>query len=343
MIRSCSTLFVLFLLSNLSISQNIDSLIQNGNKLRAIGNPDLAIVEYKKALTINKKSSETNYEMAYTYQILNDFENTIKYCNRTIRARSTKVIEAYILKGSALDYLGKQKKSTRLYCQAIKKHPNNYLLQYNLGITYHNRNKLAKAETQYIKSIEIDKLQPSSHYMLGILMNDSGNRVKSMLSLYFFLLLEPNTERSVEALELLTSLWKKNVEVNPLNPGSEIITYNSNKENINFNSIDLAISSIYARNSRLNKQKQNDYEFFISNTLSLFSLLYNYKDTTNQGPWETLYAKIFKDLASANLVEPFCYYISSSKDDIVINTWLESSKEKIDSFSNWINQRLKEK
>ncbi len=343
MIKSYSTLFVLFLLSHLSISQNIDSLIQNGNKLRTIGNSDLAIVDYKKALTVNKKSSEANYEIAYTYQILNNLKNTIKYCNRVIRLKSTRIIEAYILKGSALDYLGKQKKSTRLYCQAIKQYPNNYLLEYNLGITYHNRSKLADAEIHYIKSMEIDRLQPSSHYMLGILMNDRGDRVKSMLSLYFFLLLEPNTERSADALNLLTDLWQKNLEVNPLTPNSAIITYNPNKESIAFNAIDLAVSSIYARNSGLNRPKQNDYEFLISNTLSLFSLLGDYNNTTSQEPWGTQYIKIFKDLATANLVEPFCYYISSSNDDMLLNGWLELNKEKIDIFSNWVNQRLIER
>jgi hypothetical protein len=172
-------------------------------------------------------------------------------------------------------------------------------------------------------------------------MNDRGDRVKSMLSLYFFLLLEPNTERSAEALKLLTNLWQKNLEDNPLTPNSVIITYNPNKESIAFNTIDLAISSIYARNSGLNRPKQNDYKFFISNTLSLFSLLGDYNNTISQEPWKSLYIKIYKDLATANLVEPFCYYISSSNDDILINGWLELNKEKIDIFSNWVNQRLK--
>lgn len=342
MIKPYSTLFIIFLLSHLSFSQNIDSLIQNGSKLRNIGNPDLAILEYKKALTINKKSSDANYEVAYTYQILNDFKNTIKYCNRVIRLNSTRIIEAYILKGSALDYLGNQKKSTRLYKKAIKQYPNNYLLEYNLGITFHNRNKLVDAEIHYIKSIEIDRLQPSGHYMLGILMNDRGDRVKSMLSLYFFLLLEPNTERSAEALKLLTNLWRKNLEVNPLNPNSTIIKYNPNKERSNYNAIDLAISSIYVRNSGLIMHKQNDFEFFISNTLSLFSLLGDY-NINSQELWRTIYIKMFKDLATINLVEPFCYYINSSNDDIIINIWLESNIEKIDFFSTWVNQRLIER
>ncbi|NVO09450.1 MAG: hypothetical protein HXX16_05760 [Bacteroidales bacterium] len=120
MIKPYSALFTIFLLSHLSFSQNIDSLIQNGSKLRTIGNPDLAILEYKKALTINKKSSDANYEVAYTYQILNDFKNTIKYCNRVISLKSTRIIEAFVLKGSAFDYLGNQKNQLDCIAKQLK-------------------------------------------------------------------------------------------------------------------------------------------------------------------------------------------------------------------------------
>ena len=340
--RYFSILILLLLQSHHCFTQGIDSLTKSGNTLRESGLSELAIAEYQKALAIDKESSVVNYEMAFTYFTINNFRNTIKFCNRIISSKSEKTIEAYILKGSALDYMGKSKKSIRLYNQAIKLYPNNYLLHYNLGITYHNRNKLAEAEVQYLRSIEIDKLQPSSHYMLGVLMNGRGERVKSMLSLYFFLLLEPNTERSTEAYKLLQKQWKQNIEINPSTPNTFKIKYTPNEVR-DFNAIDLAISSIYIKNSGRIRKTLNAYESMISNTTSLFSVIGDYKSTIDKGLWTDFYSTFFNDLVIANQVEPFYYYISSTCDDIIINSWLESNKEKIVLFSNWVNNRLLEK
>lgn len=332
-------LISLILLSLHCSAQKTDSLIQAGKSLRSNENYKQAIEAYLKALKIDKNSPSINYEVAYTYLLINDYKNAIKYCNRIIRLNQEKTVEAYILKGSVLDYMGKSKKSGRLYCNALKKFPNNYLLNYNLGITYYNSNQLTNAKNQFLKAIEIDKLQPNSHFMLGLLMNETGDRVQSMLSLYFFLMLEPNTERSTEAYKILTNAWKQNIEVDSLNSSRFIIKYSPKNINGEFSSIDLSVSSTYAFNLRKNEKGKNDYEIFVSNTSSFFNLLGDYK-AINNDTWHTIYFKFFNDLFLANQVEPFCYYISSTCDDVFINSWLELNKDKIQSFSSWANNRL---
>jgi len=322
-----------------SYAQDVDSLIQVGNTLRNSNNPQQAIKVYRKILEIEKSSSIANYEIAYTYLALNDYKNTIKYSNRVINSKSQKTVEAYVLKGSALDYMEKTKKSIKLYNYAIKHYPNSYLLHFNLGISYFNNGQLLNAKFHFLKSIEIDNLQPSSHFMLGLLLNDTGDRVQSMLSLYFFLMLEPNTERSVEAYKLLINLWKKNIEVDSTKTSSYRIGYNPKEGGGDFNTADLLISSIYARSIGRNQQYKNDYLLLISNTVSFFSLLSDYKDF-KQDVWHSLYVKFFNDLFINNQAEAFCYYISSTCDDAAINSWLEFNRDKIESFSLWANKRM---
>ena len=342
MTKKILMLIFTILISQYSIAQETGSLIQSGNTLRNSDSSQQAIKVYKKILKNDKNSSITNYEIAYTYLTINDYSNAIKYSNRVIKSKSEKTVDAYIIKGSALDYMGKSKKSIKLYSKAINLYPNNYLLNYNIGVTYYNNNQPLNAKIYFLKSIELDKLQPSSHFMLGLLMNEIGDRVQSMLSLYFFLMLEPNTDRSVEAHKLLMSLWKKSIEVDTTKTKSFKIIYNPKTSGDDFNTIDLSISTIYANNIWKNRLINTDYMLLTSNTVSFFNLIGDYKDF-KKDIWHNLYIRFFNDLFINNQVEPFCYYISATCDDLIINSWLESNRDKIETFSRWVNERLMKK
>jgi len=323
-------------------AQNIDSLTIYGIELRNSGNYNQAIQKFQEALSVDKKSPTINYELAVTYLAKNDYRQTIKTCNRIIRTKSQKTIDAIILKGSALDYLGEKNKSIKLYKTAINDYPNNFLLHFNLGISYHNNNQFDEAENEYIKTIELNKLHSSSHLMLGLLMNDYGRRVEGMLSLYFFLLLEPNTDRSVEAYQLLQNLWLQNVEIVKNDTSNIKIFANPKSENKTFNSIDLLVSSIEANTYKQSNKGLNKHENFIRNTDEFFKLFYSFKSHDKENIWENLHLPLFKYINESNLVESYCYYISLTCDDEIINGWHEMNRDKIEIFSRLINSYLQE-
>ena len=87
----------------------------------------------------------------------------------------------------------------------------NYLIRnYNLGYNYYFVKYLDKAESNLINAIQTKTDHASSHLMLGYVNTDAGNRVQSLMALYFFLLLEPDTQRSEEAFVKLRDAWKGN-------------------------------------------------------------------------------------------------------------------------------------
>jgi tetratricopeptide (TPR) repeat protein len=323
-----------------SHSQGLDSLLSRGDDLRSNGYPNLAIKEYLKALELDQNSPKTLYNIAYVYLALGNLNYTVTYCNRIIGLNSEKQLDAYILKGSALDYMGKQKKSIRLYQRALRLYPKNYLLHYNLGICYHNTNNLNNAEDQYLQSIELDKLQPGSYYMLGILLNEKGERVKSILSLYFFLLLEPNTERSVEAYKLLLRQWKHNVKTGPLGIPSIQVMHQSEGENQWMNALDMEMSAIYARNLNLNQNSPADCELLRRNTIALFNSISCIQHPDGIEVWSSELIQLFGDIALADQADVFGYWVSLTCDDASTNAWLEMNRRKISAFSKWINERV---
>ena len=330
--------FLAIILSQNLFSQNIDSLIKEAISLKNQGEYRLAITAFENALKINKNSSEVNLELANIYITSNNYKKALKYCNWIIRNNLTGKAKAYLIKGSVLDYMGKPNRSIRVYKQAILNYPNDYLLHFNLGITYHNRNKINEAESEYIHSIEISPIEPSSHYMLGVVMSQKGERLKSMLALYYFLLLEPDTERSIEAIKLLLELWKQNIEFDPANPSSTKILSSKNKHNA---SLDIEISSIFAKSLSHFTPPIDEFNLLVENTKSLLAKTEIFKDSLEKGIWEKLYFKFYSDLAISNQIEAFSYYTASSCDNSQINGWLETNREKISSFSTWVNKELK--
>ena len=133
-------IFRLFLIFSFSIITASAQEVQNnfiieGIKMYDKGDYEGALEMYKKALTSNPASVQAKYEMASTYLQLKDYTNAIKYSEKVIAANKDYADQAYIVKGTALDYLNKPQDAANIYKQALKKFPKNQLLYYNLALT----------------------------------------------------------------------------------------------------------------------------------------------------------------------------------------------------------------
>ena len=108
--------------------------------------------------------------------------------------------------------MGKTKQSIKLFEKAIKKYGDEYLLCFNLAVNYAKLGDNKNAEKYLIKGLGNNFNHPSSHYVLASIKKQNGEKVPSLLSYYFFLFLEPNTDRSKVALEAILDQTSGNVE-----------------------------------------------------------------------------------------------------------------------------------
>ena len=102
------------------------------------GDYEGAIQFYKKALQSDKNSIQANYELASSYLAIKNYANTLKYADKVIARNLDYVDQAYILKGSALDLMGRKPEAINTYRLALKKYKTNHLLYYNLALTSFN-------------------------------------------------------------------------------------------------------------------------------------------------------------------------------------------------------------
>jgi tetratricopeptide (TPR) repeat protein len=318
-------IFTLFVCKAYGQSSELQKYVSAGVKLFDKG-------EYKKALAIDKKSPLANYEISSTYLVLKEYDMAIEHCDKVIEAKSDYVDQAYILKGSALDVLGKSNEAIKTYKQAIKNYPKNHLLYYNLALTSYNIKEYKEAEEALQKGLQVNPSHANSHLLLCYVMKDQNDRVKSVLPLYNFLLLEPKGKRAESALALLHRQLKKGVKKE--SDKKTIINLNLGDKNNEFTSAEFMLSILEASKNTDENAKKTENELFSETTKSFFTVLGEMKKNKT-GFWWDYYVNYFYSLSSNNHIDALCYHISQSSEDENINKWLKDNNKKILSFLKW--------
>ena len=324
--------FMLLAVGGFAQDKTVKDMLDQGIKLYDNKDYNGAIELYKKILVNNPKLPHANYEIATSYFALKDYENTIKHCNVVIEVNLLFIDQAYALKGSAQDLFGKHLDAINTYKEGVRKFPENHLLYYNLALTSFNLKDYKTADESLMKALKIKPAHASSHLLLGYSMSTQSNRVKCILALSNFLLLEPTGNRAVAAFELMEKEFAKGVKNEGENSVS--ISIPDQKEPDDFSTAEFMLSLLEASNrNELNKNKTS-YELFTGNMKSLFTVLGELKKD-NKGFWWNYYVDFFYTLSEKNHVEAFSYYISQSKKDNTILKWLDDNKDKYEAFSDW--------
>lgn len=313
-------------------SGEVEQLVKEGIEQYDNGDYKAAIATYKKALKLDKESTLVNYEIAMAYFAQEDYEKAIEHSDVVIDAKADLIEESYIIKGSALDLLGKPKEAIKAYNKAIKDYPKSHLLCYNLGLTYYKMKDFKEAEDAVQKALKNNPEHASSHLLLGYMMSESGQRAKSLLALYNFLLLEPGGKRGATAFEVLMEETNKGVKKGDDNTIN--ITLSDNGQSDDFMAAELMLSLLAASGDLEENKEKTEYELFTSNIESFFAVLGELGEDKN-GFWWDFYVDFFYTMKNEGHVEAFSYYIAQSKEDTQIGTWLEANTAKFEAMSNW--------
>ena len=320
-------------------NQELGHHIDRGIALYDNGKYNEAIAEYKLALTIDNNSPAANYEMANTYIALKNYQEAVTYADKVIQLNNGDVDLAYTAKGNALDLMLKHGEAMDVYNAGIKMFPHNYLLLYNAALSCWELKKYYECASYAAKAVAANPRHASSHYLLGTSMCLLGKRPLSLMALYNFLLLEPNSKRSGSALSLLEMEMKRNVE--KINDTIKIGVSDKDIKD-EFGKIDLALSLIEATKNEEKTKSRSDEENFYRYSELFFSLLDEAPvEERNSSVWWTIYVPLFHDLLSAKNTQAFCYYILASKNSSTVNKWQKDHRNEAAKFSKWYADNYK--
>lgn len=333
---SLSLLFSFLSLGLFAQESVINDFISQGIRLHDKGEYTAAIEMYKKALLLNRRSAQANYETASSYLSLKAYDSCIVYSDKVIGINTDYMDQAYILKGSAQDIQGKPGDAVKTYKKGLQKYKNNHLLYYNLALTSFNLKEYKDTEEALQKALKINPSHASSHFLLALNMIVQEKRVKGILALYNFLLLEPKSKRTASALQTLEEELAKGVKKD--GEKSVTITMPAKKGDDEFYTAELMLGLLESsKTNEINKNK-SAAELFVDNTNSFFTILGELKKD-KKGFWWNFYIDYFYTLATNKHTEAFCYYITQSKDNIYTE-WVKYNMPKLEAFSTWYSGYL---
>ncbi|OJJ19241.1 hypothetical protein BKI52_20735 [marine bacterium AO1-C] len=310
-------------------TEEFKKLISQGRSQQAKGDFEQAITSFRKAITINANSPIANYELANSYYSNKDFEKARAFSQKVIDQKKRYLLAAYLLNGNSLNDLGKLEEANTVFKEAAKKYTHHFLLFYNLGINYYKLKDLEQAIKYTERAVFLKPLHASSHLLLAALHEVKKNQLKAVMAYYFFLMLEPDTPRSLRVLEELKSLLKVLMDnEGGLNPSENP-----------FKMVKYLISRV-----DLNKgKKKNEMELFVAQTKLLFRMLGNVnKKTPFPYIWNNIYVSLFYRLAKSRHLKACCYFIHQIAPNDITKAWNEQRKNQkaTTSFQYWMNKQL---
>ncbi len=312
--------------TSLFAQDNLEALVKEGITLHDSGKYSQAIEKYEEALKIDSKSPLVLYEISYSYFALQDFKMAAKYSKKVIKLKDKYLNEAYMIYGSALDNMGEPKKAVKVYKEAIEKYPDDYLLYFNLGLTQYRMKDLSNAEGNFIQAIKLNSSHATSHLSLGAVNMEMGNKSKALLALYYFLTVEPNTERSKNAIQFIESVINQGVSKDG---DKEIsITLLSDNMESDFGVVDMFLSLKTA--TYLSEEEEKPEDLFLDLTKSFFEILEEQREGKS-GFWWDAYVNVLMLFNNEEHLETYTHFIRQSSNS-KSSKWLQENEDKVEAM-----------
>lgn len=332
----CSTLF--------GQQEEIEKLIGEGVYFHDKGDYKSAIDKYDQVLQLDEDNLLALAEKAMSLMYLQKYDDAIKNCKRAIEKHQgddgLKLV--YVTCGNAYDALKETDKSLEMYDEGLKLFPDFFLLYFNKAITLSNIERYEEAIICSQKSVSFNPQHASSHNSLGRLLCVSENRIPAILALSRFLILEPQTNRAKDNLELLQYVMKANVEktgkntinvkINP-NMLSDTTEDGKIKEN-NFATTDLLLTMETALDYDKKPKKKTEVKKFIEKIELVCSSLKESKNE-NYGFYWDYYVPYFIEMQDGKFIKTFAHIAFATSGYPDVDKWLKKHEKDINNFYEW--------
>lgn len=338
--RTVSLWLFLFSLSLLSAQTTVQGWVNAGIAAHDAGKYKKAIKQYKKALKMDPNSGMVHYEMSLSYFSMDKYNKTIEHADLSLKnanGSNELKIPAYITKGSALDNMGYTNESIKMFKKAINETGGHYLLSYNLAVNYVKIGRYEEAGEYALDAIGQKPTHGSSHLMLARAHAEQNHAVQAILAAHFFLLLEPNTNRSKLAYQIIEQNFGKNVRKDAEDPQKIEIVLSADLQDETWGAAELLLSMMEVTNGLPENEGKTEEELFIENTGSLFKSMGELGAEKEAGVWWEIYVPLFDKIARSDHLATYCHYIRHGSVP-TSQVWLEAHEAELLAFKAWLEE-----
>jgi len=267
---------------------------------------------FDKALKVLKSIdiSDTNYTLSLELQANNylmnkEYDKAISLAVYGLEKPSQYTQKFNLIQGIAYNYKGNPDSALMIYDTLLKKYPYNYLIYYELGITYRDAKNYLKAIQSFQRSVQLNPFYPSGHLALGKIMASMGFYTRAMLCYETYLTLEPGTSKSNDQLIFLNDFVNNAL-------GTEAEKIEPVIDNSLFKDIDQLIQSQIALNK--NYKLKVGFDVPVTRQTQLLFESIEYKPNTGDF-WMDHYVPFFRTVIENNDLENFIYLIVRTADN----------------------------
>lgn len=324
--KKANLLFLLLTSAILAFNQNYNSqeLIKKGIALYDEEKYTEAIQAYKQVHLADTSYVYMQSELAMTYLQAKDYDLAIKTCNDALLDVSP--YENHLMRtlATAYDEKGDPEQAVNIYLKALSKYPFDYLLLYNLGITYYGVHNYPKATEYFQKALKSNPFHTSSHLMLGKISAAQGQLSHAILSIETFLLLEPSSNRSNQALICLENL--SNNYIDTAYVGNRIEPFLPNNL---FEDLDHYLRAKIVLNERFESAIDFNASLVKQTQLILDKFPYQAKE---RDFWLEFYMPFYNNTNDKGFVKEFLNTILRSAKRESINKWANKNEKSLKEF-----------
>jgi antitoxin component YwqK of YwqJK toxin-antitoxin module/cytochrome c-type biogenesis protein CcmH/NrfG len=328
-------LYVFALISASLVAQNVQPDLMPDMPTREIIYKGIAAHDrehYDSALAMFNwvHPNDTNYswavaEKANTLLAMERYEETIDVCEKALKTPNGHMGSMFMTLGTAYDETERSQEALEAYDRGIAKAPMLVRLHFNKAVTHVRREEYQQAYEKLRDALRINPYHSSSHYLLGMLALEQGDWVPGALATSTYLMLEPGSGRSLDALVALN---------NALTEKTETKDYGIDFEE-NFRKVNLLVENYAA--VRESYQVPGDLPI---NVIKQLHLIFKQMKINSNGFISNYYGPLFKDIVNDDKrFEAFSYLVLIPSKSEGHQKTIEKNIDEIKKFATWTDDR----
>jgi tetratricopeptide (TPR) repeat protein len=330
-------LFLFILVGQFCFGQNINDKLNQAIKLMDSGKVDESIALLEDGRKLEPERFDYPYEMAYAYYLKGDYKESIKILEK-IENHKLVTDRLFQLLGNSYDNIKKPKKAIEAYEKGLKKFPNSGNLYLELGVMHLDDKDINFALSYFEKGIEVAPTFPSNYFWASKLFCKTTEEVWGMIYGEIFMNLERNSKRTAEISKLLFDTYKSEIKFTGENSFSVSFSKNST---INISDLANPVKmklpfgvGVYEPTLMFSMLSTKSIDInSLDNIRSSF--VDNYFLKGNDRTYPNVLFSYQKQVKDAGHIEAYNHWVLMKGDEDGFSNWMNSNKEKWDSFVKW--------
>jgi tetratricopeptide (TPR) repeat protein len=314
--------------------EDAKKLVKQGITLHDEGKYVEAIQKYQEAIKIDPENSLAFYEMSYTLFTSGRGKEALPYLEKVLKLDPNSG-GAYDMLGSIYDDDNQVERAMDYYMKGIKADPEYQRLHFNVAITYYKLGKYAEAEASATNAIKLDPKHASSQRIYAMATNKQNKLGCSLLAWCSFLLIEPQTKRSTEAMAYVKAIVNKGIKVT----GEKSVTLTIDEKDLNSPNFSMSTAVLAAT---LDKKGLSSVDSLTFQLTSLFAVAHSITGDKDQPFVSKYFSDYFAALGKSGNMPTFVRFMSISAYTDENKKWFAEHDKELRALDNWVTSTKRE-